>query len=137
MVVFGKLISAWAGADEGVTKEGGKHGEGADGEVVLSAEPFGDLAGFLAEGIGELLLAEASFVHEVADLGRDGEGEVNLGGYVLWDIGEHLLEFIVDGFHCSRVFGGFTLRGFCRLLVFDLNGLFGDGDESFLLAFLE
>ena len=87
------------GLDEGTTEEGGEHGEGADREVMLSAEPFGDLAWFLAEGIGKLLLGETSFLHEVFYLCCYGKGEVYLGGDVLRDIGEHRLELIVDGFH--------------------------------------
>lgn len=97
--LLGEFVSARAGADDGMTEEGGEHGDGADGEVVLSAEPFGDFTGFLAEGIGKLLLGEASLLHEVVDLAGDGEGEVYFGLNILRDAGKHLLELIVDGFH--------------------------------------
>lgn len=99
MLVFEEFILARAGLYDGTTEEGGEHGDGADGEIVLSAEPFGDFTGFLAEGIGKLLLGEASLLHEVFYLGCYSKGEVYLGGDVLRDIGEHLLELIVDGFH--------------------------------------
>lgn len=88
------------GLDEGTTEEGGEHGEGADREVMLSAEPFGDFAWFLAEGIGKLLLGESSLLHKVVDFVGDSEREVDFGLDVLWDAGRHLLELIVDGFHC-------------------------------------
>lgn len=49
------------------------------------------LSHLMTEGIGKLLLGEASLPHE----------RFYLGDYVLRDTGEHLLEFIVDGFHES------------------------------------
>lgn len=99
------------GLDEGATEEGGEHGDGADGEIVLSAEPFGDFAWFLVEGIGKLLFGEASLLHEMFYLCCYGKGEVDFGDDVLWDIGEHLLEFIVDGFHCLQMIkSDFCLR---------------------------
>lgn len=43
-------------ADDGFAKEVGEHGEGTNGEIMLSAEPFGYFARLLVEGIGKLLL---------------------------------------------------------------------------------
>ena len=99
MFALGKFVSARTGLNDRTAEEGGEHGDGADGEIVLSAEPFGDFAWLLAEGIGKLLLGETSFLHEVFYLGCYGKGEVYLGGDVLRDIDEHRLELIVDGFH--------------------------------------
>lgn len=99
MFALGKFVSARTGLNDGTAEEGGEYGDGADGEIVLSAEPFGCFTGVLAEGIGKLLFGESSFLHEMFYLGCYGKGEVYLGGDVLRDIGEQLLKLIVDGFH--------------------------------------
>lgn len=107
MVAFvWEIVAGGTDLDDGVTEEGGEHGDGADGEVVLSAEPFGDFAWFATEGISKLLLGEASLLHESVDFVGNGEGEVYLGLDVVWDVGDHLLEGIVDGFHDLGVFMG-------------------------------
>lgn len=49
--------------DDGGVEVGGEHGDGAEGEIVLSAEPFGDLAWTAAYGLGQLLARESSVEH--------------------------------------------------------------------------
>lgn len=104
MVFFGERVGLGGDSNQGCAEEGGEHGEGTDGEVVLTAEPFGDFTGFATKGIGKLLFGESSLLHKELDCIGDVEGEVYLGLDLLWYYSHHLLEFIADCFHCFLVF---------------------------------